>query len=251
MELDKNYITRKVKYFFDGSEVEFSNNGRISIAHKCDCIHFFIDNHGDNDGTTSVFVDKLDKCGLTGTKLLNSLDKLVKDLNKDGYEIKYSMLNDCSKVEWKSEMYSIDIPLGILKILTKGESWFNSFGYHQQNYEKEKIQWVDIRSDTLGDVLTSVNKQASNNMIPIEEHNDILKKYASFIGITYSGINLKQIIKEGIKLITTVYNNKIINMSLKNLAIFLDAKHRITNDFRDGELFADALIILFCKYIFC
>ena len=251
MTLDKDYITSKISLFFEGATAEVNKNDNIIVTNKCKCMTITIGDFSDDDsGTLSVFLDRLDKCGLTGTNLLNSLDRFIKEVIKDGkYDIKYTMLSDSSKITWKSEMYSIDIPLGILKILTKGESWYNSFGYHQKYYHEEKEQWENIRQTSFKDILQMINNKLTKREILFDKHNDILQKYASYIGTEYTKDNINMIVSEGIKLVSKIYKPNTNNMTMKNLAVFLDSKHNMIYNFSDDENFADALIIYFAEVI--
>ena len=79
-----------------------------------------------------INIERLDKCGDTkGTELLQMYDKLVEQMPN----IKYIELVDVSKIEICSNLIS----LYIIKILTTGQSWYNSQGYYSKEHESEKI----------------------------------------------------------------------------------------------------------------
>ena len=87
-------------------------------------------------------------------------------------------------------------------------------------------------------------------IITFSEYDNILKRYATYIGIEYSKENKNRIIIEGLKLLTNVYKPNANNISIKNLAIFIDTKHRIINKISNNdELFADVLIIYFAQIL--
>ena len=93
------------------------------------CLNFkLIEDEGD-DGTV-LYVSKLFKCGgdeRTGPALLKLIDKLAESIPR----VKYIELQDGSSIH----VCTVDIDLRYLKILTTGESWYNSFGYKSVNHD--------------------------------------------------------------------------------------------------------------------
>jgi hypothetical protein len=81
--------------------------------------------------TDSIFIQNLDKCGITrGTELLQSFDKLAEEMPN----IKHIDLEDESIIEICDEL----LYLYLIKILTTGQSWYNSHGYFSENHESDK-----------------------------------------------------------------------------------------------------------------
>lgn len=81
--------------------------------------------------TDSIFIQNLDKCGITrGTELLQLFDKLAEEMPN----IKHIDLEDESIIEICDEL----LYLYLIKILTKGQSWYNSHGYFSENHESDK-----------------------------------------------------------------------------------------------------------------
>jgi len=81
--------------------------------------------------TDSIFIENLDKCGITrGTELLQLFDKLAEEMPN----IKHIDLEDESIIEICDEL----LYLYLIKILTKGQSWYNSHGYFSENHESDK-----------------------------------------------------------------------------------------------------------------
>lgn len=79
-----------------------------------------------------IYVDTLAKCGITsGNQLLTMLDKLADRMSN----IKYIELSDASEIT----ICSTDINLYMLKLLTTGQSWYNSRGYFS-NYDDPKSE---------------------------------------------------------------------------------------------------------------
>jgi len=103
---------------------------------ECLTIHFLLDN---------IRIEKLSKCGdNSGTYLLSKIEDLAKSMN----HIQYITLLDTSEVK----MYNSNIDLAILKIVTKGESWYNHLGYVSIDYENEKIynaEYINMNFDKL------------------------------------------------------------------------------------------------------
>lgn len=107
----------------DKFTVEMDEHGRYEIS------------TGDNHCLTitinrSIHIDELEKCGCRGTELLFLVEELAKELN-----IQTISLSDGSSLVYCGDNA---ISLKILKIFTKGVSWYNSLGYVSDNFEEEK-----------------------------------------------------------------------------------------------------------------
>jgi hypothetical protein len=104
---------------------EYDNGDfRISTLDNDYCIGFSISRRHNID----IFT--LNKCGrnITGTILLEKINILAQKLNIESISVlDTSNINECSK----------PISLSTIKILTKGESWYNSLGYKSTHYEDE------------------------------------------------------------------------------------------------------------------
>ena len=74
----------------------------------------------------------LKKCGKSGTDSLDKVYKLAQMIST----VKYIELEDVAELD----ECGYKINLAIIKILTKGESWYNSLGYVSDNYEMEKTK---------------------------------------------------------------------------------------------------------------
>jgi len=72
----------------------------------------------------------LDKCGIPGSKSLKKVEEVAKLL-----PIKINSINlmDASSIN----KCGVDLDLAIIKILTNGQSWYNSLGYYSDNYKDE------------------------------------------------------------------------------------------------------------------
>lgn len=117
-----------------------------------------------------IFIDVLQKCGKSGTDSLDKVYKLAQMIPT----VKYIGLEDVSGLD--SCDYNIN--LAMIKILTKGESWYNSLGYVSDNYEIEKTKNKEI----------------------------IEMKYEEFVDRVYYGLNLEKFKKENTR---EAYKDKI------------------------------------------
>ncbi len=72
----------------------------------------------------------MDKCGIPGSKSLKKVEEVAKLL-----PIKINSINlmDASSIN----KCGVDLDLAIIKILTNGQSWYNSLGYYSDNYKDE------------------------------------------------------------------------------------------------------------------
>lgn len=77
----------------------------------------------------NIFISMLAKCGITGSQSLRNVEELARIIPN----IKSISLTDASSIEKCNYM----IDLALLKILTKGQSWYNSLGYKSDGYDSE------------------------------------------------------------------------------------------------------------------
>jgi len=113
----------------------FNNGYKIEIGGKL-CLEFeFIE-----DGTV-LYISKVFKCG-DGMPLTRDVIKLIEDMAKSipvppWSRVKYIKLEDGSSINVCPGQNSsgMNIDLRYLKILTTGESWYNSFGYKSLNHD--------------------------------------------------------------------------------------------------------------------
>ena len=77
-----------------------------------------------------IYIDYLNNCGIiNGTTLLQNMNILAQILPN----IQFILLDDASKIF----MCKKEISLATIKILTKGISWYNSYGFLSENYHDE------------------------------------------------------------------------------------------------------------------
>jgi hypothetical protein len=126
--------------------------------------------------TDSIFIEKIDKCGITkGTDLLQMFDQLAEEMPN----IKYIELDDASDIKICEET----IRLYLIKILTNGQSWYNSHGYFSQRHESNKSHnegIINMEYEKFRDIVyrDDLKRFKSNNSIHSYKYrlNDSLKK---------------------------------------------------------------------------
>ena len=105
---------------------EYDNVPRYGIStgdEDCAFIQLF-DDH--------IYIELLERCGINGSQTIRKIEQLAVKLEN----ISYISLEDDSTLKVYPE-FDIWINLYIYKILTKGQSWYNSLDYYSDNYTKE------------------------------------------------------------------------------------------------------------------
>ena len=122
-------------------DVKFEN-GSYKIKNGRDlCLEFeFID--GDGDDGTVLYISKIFKCSDDSKYNTREVIKLIETMAKSipappWSRVKYIKLEDGSSINVCAGQNSsgMNIDLRYLKILTTGESWYNSFGYKSANHD--------------------------------------------------------------------------------------------------------------------
>jgi hypothetical protein len=111
-------------------------NGSYKIKNGRDlCLEFeFIED--EDDGGTVLYISKILKCS-DGKYNTRELIKVIEKLAESNPRVKYIKLEDGSSINVCAGQNSsgMNIDLRYLKILTTGESWYNSFGYKSVNHD--------------------------------------------------------------------------------------------------------------------
>ncbi len=94
----------------------------------------------DKEGPGVLHIGKLDRCGIKGSETLKKIEEFAR---MSGF--KKITLKDESFIYICTKLFG----LAQLKILTKGESWYNSLGYKSTNYENEKKNNESLIKKTL------------------------------------------------------------------------------------------------------
>jgi hypothetical protein len=123
-ELLDNAIKEKITSVFPNNNFTITYSKKFCIIStndgKCLAISFYNDH---------LHINTLHKCENTGSKSLEMVEQLAKLIPN----IHYISLDDGSSIK----ICGYKILLFILKILTKGQSWYNSLGYVSEYYADE------------------------------------------------------------------------------------------------------------------
>jgi len=128
----------------------FNNGYKIEIGGKL-CLEFeFIE-----DGTV-LYISKVFKCG-DGKPLTRDMIKMIENWAKTIQDppwslVKYIKLEDNSSIH----VCTVDIDLRYLKILTTGESWYNSFGYKSLNHDANVAHNAVIINKPMDELLSEL-----------------------------------------------------------------------------------------------
>ncbi len=126
----------------------------------------------DEEGPGELYVANLDKCGIKGSETLKKIEEFAR---MSGF--KKITLSDMSTIFLCKQL----IDLAILKILTKGESWYNSLGYKSTNYDNEKKNNEALIKKTLKEIfsdpdLTSTEKDMKSSIISLLQRDDLTEE---------------------------------------------------------------------------
>jgi hypothetical protein len=128
-----------------------------------------------------LHIDKLNKCGISGTNSLKRIDALAKTLG-----ISEIQLIDGSTID----MCGQRIDLATLKILTNGQSWYNAHGYLSNDFAEEFSHNNEIIRMPCGELL---RKTYENSIIKINKNVEKYRKQ-NFAGTeNYERSSLKRI----------------------------------------------------------
>jgi hypothetical protein len=171
-------IIETIKIFFSESEfniIFFGNAVNIETKDdvKCLSLYFYEDN---------ISIKSLYKCGITGSDSLKKVEEVAKLL-----PIKINSINlmDTSSIN----KCGVDLDLAIIKILTRGQSWYNSLGYYSDNYKDEiahnkkilhlscKDFFESVFEKCFTKFLVSNSKEIINNKLKIYGNRETLKKH--------------------------------------------------------------------------
>lgn len=134
-------------------------NGSWKIKNGRDlCLDFHFIEDEDDDGTV-LYISTIFKCG-EGMPLTRKVIKLIEEMAKSipappWSRVKYIKLEDGSSIH----VCTVDIDLRYLKILTTGESWYNSFGYKSVNHDANVAHNAVIINKPMDELLSELFDQ--------------------------------------------------------------------------------------------
>jgi hypothetical protein len=136
-------------------------NGSYKIKNGRDlCLQFeFIED--EDDGGIVLYISKIFKCG--DGKYTREVIKLIEDMAKSipvppWSRVKYIKLEDGSSINVCAGQNSsgMNIDLRYLKILTTGESWYNSFGYKSLDHDANVAHNAAIINQPMDELLSKL-----------------------------------------------------------------------------------------------
>jgi len=141
---------------------EYDNVPRYGIStgnDDCAFIQLF-DDH--------IYIELLERCGINGSQTIRKIEQLAVKLEN----ISYISLEDDSTLKVYPE-FDIWINLYIYKILTKGQSWYNSLEYYSDNYAQEEKDNAKFEKMTIKEFQEEVNSSDINNKKYNKHLNDL------------------------------------------------------------------------------
>ena len=184
MNLADRMILNLDIYF--GEDCSYSEENKyLTIFNRGECLRLLI-----NDDE-NVTISQLNKCKYKGVENLEKIENMCLHL-----DVEYLYLEDQSNIEFQG--YNIN--LGLLSILSKGDSWYNSLGYKQTNYKKEKLKWNSLRKNSIRDLYGDILKIS---LIQYKNSNkgyftDGLTIYANIFDEELDDFNFREFIKNAV-----------------------------------------------------
>ena len=196
-------------------------NGSYKIKNGRDlCLEFeFIED--EDDGGTVLYISKIFKCG-DSMPLTRELIKVIEKLAESNPRVKYIKLEDGSSIH----VCTVDIDLRYLKILTTGESWYNSFGYKSVNHDANVAHNAVIINKPMDELLPELYDQEY-----IEEFKSLFPELSTELTVKeYVTAMTKEVPKSGTRSCTEEQENKA--ELLFNLVHSIGRSEMLEYDFR-------------------
>ena len=136
----------------------FKNGYKIKNGPEL-CLEFeFIED--EDDGSTILYISNIRKCG-DGKPLTRDMIKMIETMAKTSpippwSRVEYIKMEDGSSIH----VCTVDIDLRYLKILTTGESWYNSFGYKSLDHDADVAHNADFINNPMGELLSKLYDEA-------------------------------------------------------------------------------------------
>jgi hypothetical protein len=133
-----------------------------------------------------IYIDAINKCNINGNTVIKHIKYIGKELDCVHLQLEdESTIYQIDNTKFTLYLYDIlgencSIPLAFYKILLDGESWYNKYGFTNDEVEIEKPKWELLRKEPFMNVyLRSKNKIN----IQTERKNNLLqKKMLVFLG---------------------------------------------------------------------
>uniref|UniRef100_A0A6C0AFM7 Uncharacterized protein n=1 Tax=viral metagenome TaxID=1070528 RepID=A0A6C0AFM7_9ZZZZ len=202
-----NEVYKNIYNFFSEFKIVRKNNRISCIFDDILLLEFFI---AYDDTDIYVRVSKLMKGKFSGKELLNRLENLIQKVNR----ISMITLEDESKITWKTIHGDYIISLNCLYILSYGQSWYNSLGYKQKEFESDQIISNKLRNTKLTDYLISYEKKYVHNM-------NFIDNFKNMIPFIHKYFNINDTIGKICKDIFFLIKIKDLNINIEYLQVLL------------------------------
>jgi len=152
--------------------IENGNNNVVTIITKennQNCAKIKMYRSGTN---LQLDIDRLDRCGISGSETLEKIEKFASMAGIDEINLfDDSHITICGK----------EFSLAVLKILTKGETWYNSKNYsslesHTKNNKNKKVIKKTLRKIFSDPDLTSQEKDLKSSIITLLKRDDLTEE---------------------------------------------------------------------------
>ena len=204
-------------------------NGSYKIKNGRDlCLEFeFIEDEDEDDGGTVLYISKIFKCSDDSKYNTREVIKLIETMAKSilappWSRVKYIKLEDGSSIH----VCTVDIDLRYLKILTTGESWYNSFGYKSVNHDANVAHNAGIINKPMDELLSELYDPEE-----IEEFQTMFPELSTDLTVQkYVTAMSKEVPRSGTRSCTEEQENKA--RLLFNLVHFIGRSEMLEYDFR-------------------
>ena len=212
-------------------DVTSKNGSSYKIKNGSDlCLEFHFIEDEDDDGTV-LYISKIFKCG-DSMPLTRKVIKLIETKAKSSPDppwprVKYIKLKDNSSIH----VCTVDIDLRYLKILTTGESWYNSFGYKSVNHDANVAHNAVIINKPMHLLLSELVDQEYFNQESIEEFKAMFPELSTDLTVKeYVTAMTKAVPRSGTRTCTKEQEKRA--SLLFNLVYYIGMSEMLEYDFR-------------------
>lgn len=166
--------------------------------------------------TDTLEIQLLSKCGISGKQTLKRIEEFAR---LSGF--KKINLSDMSQIEICGKYFKLEI----IKILTNGQSWYNSLGYISNNYEKEIENNRNLIQKTFNEIFTSDKIGIFDTDRKTYFRNSLKKILNISEDAEVDNLTLQSIVKMVVN-VANICGNKDARNLLQDLINFIDSPYR-------------------------
>ena len=130
-----------------------------------------------------IGINKIEKCGISGSNILKKIEQFAKRCSVESIYLEdQSQIDVCREKRYSDRNETLD--LATLKIVTTGQSWYNSLGYKSEYYEEERIINEYFMNTLYSDFInkqTPSLKEAGATLFPEIDVNQSVKSYFNHV----------------------------------------------------------------------